>query len=91
MEPAYFRSQRHVLPEARIVRDLFPAFAYASNSAYLAVREVTEYVQKNFVRQLFYRLQRKDILFILKSMARRRSSYSELFRKSGSDGSIGYL
>lgn len=64
MEPAYFRSQGHVLPEARIVRDLFPAFANASNSAYLTVREVIKYVQENFVRQLFYCLQRKDILYL---------------------------
>jgi len=52
-----------MLPEARVVRDLSPTFANASNSAYFAMRKIAKNVQKNFVRQLFYRLQRRDFIY----------------------------
>jgi len=63
VEPAYFWSQGYMLPETRVICDLSPAFANASNSAYLAMRKVAKDVQKNFVRQLFYRLQRRDFIY----------------------------
>jgi len=51
-----------VLPEARVVRDLPPAFTNASNPAYLAMGEIAEDVKQDLVRQLLYRLYGRDVI-----------------------------
>lgn len=48
-----------MFPETRVVRDLPPAFANASDPAYLAMRQITKDIEQHLVRQLLDRLWSK--------------------------------